>query len=280
MERRMTKEQIQEYERYLCNEEKSRATLEKYRRDLLAFFNFLPQNKQVNKAQVIDYKEYISKRYAPTSVNSMLAALNGFFIFHEWFECRIKPLKIQRRVFAAEEKELNRREYIRLLEAAQKNNNERLMLIMETICATGIRVSELSFITTEALYCGRAVVRCKGKSRLVFLPRKLCSQLRRYAQNHQLKGGPIFVTRNGRPLDRSNIWSDMKALCHSAGVAPSKVFPHNLRHLFAKTYYDLEKDLGRLADLLGHSNVETTRIYTQTSGAEHERQVDRLGLVI
>lgn len=195
-------------------------------------------------------------------------------------ELKIKPLRIQREIFAKPEKELTRDEYRRLVEAADREHNRRLSLLLQTICATGIRVSELRFITLEAIQRGRAVVDCKGKTRTVFLPVDLCRALRRYCREQGIESNVIFQTKNGKPLDRSNIWKDMKALCASAGVESGKVFPHNLRHLFARTFYGLEKDLSRLADLLGHTNITTTRIYTIESGREHAKLLDRMRLVL
>ena len=210
----------------------------------------------------------------------MLAAANGFLQFCGWAELRIKLLKIQRSVFIDEEKELSRSEYERLVRAAKQNENERLALVLQTICATGIRVSELKFITAEAVRCGRAEINNKGKLRIVFLSGKLCRLLTDYLNRQGRTQGPVFVTRNGKPLDRSNIWRDMKSLCQSAGVDPKKVFPHNLRHLFAQTFYAVDHDLSRLADILGHSNISTTRIYTAECGNIHAQQIERLHLII
>lgn len=220
------------------------------------------------------------RHYAAASVNAMLAAVNGFLSFCGWSDCRVKPLKIQRELFCREEQELSREEYLRLVRAAVQSGNERLSLVLQTICSTGIRVSELLFITAEAVRSGRAVVRCKGKTRYILLPERLRRALSAYLAKQKRAAGPVFITRTGKPLDRSNIWRDMKALCKRAGVKAGKVFPHNLRHLFARTFYSLEKDLSRLADILGHTNVSTTRIYTVESGAAHRRQMERMGLVI
>lgn len=280
MDSRMRTEMIIRYETSLRNEERSKATVEKYRRDLTVFYLFLPEDKNITKEAVISYKEHLVTKYAVSSVNSMLAAVNGFLNFMGWTEYKVKPVKTQRKVFSSKEKELTKQEYLRLLEAARKQDNERLSLLMETICATGIRVSELCFITVESLYQGRAEVRCKGKIRTVFLPDKLCKKLKKYVKQKKLCSGSVFVTKSGKALDRSNVWNDMKSLCEQAGVLRSKVFPHNLRHLFARTYYSIEKDLGRLADILGHSNIETTRIYTISTGVEQEKQVALLGLVV
>jgi len=210
----------------------------------------------------------------------MLTVANSFLQFMGWRELRIRPLKIQKSLFCDEEKELTQEEYTHLIHAADQKDNERLSLILQTICATGIRVSELKFITVEAVDMGRAEVNNKGKRRIVFLPGKLCRLLRKYIQKQKITAGAVFVTRNGRPMDRSNIWREMKKLCKSAGVEPGKVFPHNLRHLFARTFYSIEKDLSRLADILGHSSISTTRIYTAESGRVHQKQIERMGLVI
>lgn len=269
---------INEFEIYLHQEERSENTIIKYARDLRALFSFL-SGQPITKETLLAWKDRLIEAYAPASVNSMLAAVNSFL---EWVELpglKVKPLKIQREIYSRPEKELSRDEYRRLVEAADRENNRRLSLLLQTICATGIRVSELQFITTESLQSGRAVVDCKGKTRTVFLPAELTRALRSYCRDQEIETGVIFRTRSGKPLDRSNIWKDMKSLCESAGVEPGKVFPHNLRHLFARTYYQLEKDLSRLADLLGHSNITTTRIYTMESGREHAKQLDRMGLV-
>ena len=247
--------------------------------DLKSYFVFL-QGEAVTKESLVCWKEKLTQGYLPASVNSMLAAVNGFLEWAGYPQYRVKPLKIQREIFTKPEKELSKEEYIRLVKAAEEKQNCRLALILQTICATGIRVSELKFITLESARTGRAVVDCKGKKRTVFLPGALSRALQKYCREHDIKDGVVFCTKNRKPLDRSNIWRDMKRLCCSAGVEPEKVFPHNLRHLFARTYYRMEKDLSRLADLLGHSSVTTTRIYTMESGVEHAKQVDRMGLVV
>ena len=248
-------------------------------RDLKSYFIFL-QGEAVTKESLVCWKEKLTQTYLPASVNSMLAAVNGFLEWAGYPQYRVKPLKIQREIFTKPEKELSKEEYIRLVKAAEEKQNCRLALILQTICATGIRVSELQFITLETARTGRTVVDCKGKKRTVFLPGALSRALQEYCREHGIKEGVVFRTKNRKPLDRSNIWRDMKNLCCSAGVEPEKVFPHNLRHLFARTYYHMEKDLSRLADLLGHSNVTTTRIYTMESGLEHAKQVERMGLVV
>ncbi len=269
---------ITDFETYLRREERSENTIAKYVRDLRALFSFL-DGKEMDKDLLLSWKGHLIEAYAPASVNSMLAAVNTFLDFAGLSGLKVKPLKIQREIFSRPEKELTREEYRRLVEAAEREHNRRLSLLLQTICATGIRVSELQFITVEALQTGRAFVDCKGKTRTVFLPVALIRVLRSYCRMQGIKNGVVFRTKNGSPLDRSNIWRDMKALCISAGVTPGKVFPHNLRHLFARTYYELEKDLSKLADLLGHVNITTTRIYTMESGGTHVKQLERMGLV-
>ena len=275
----ITSSRIAQYAAHLQEQERTKNTVKKYVRDLNSLMMFL-NGQPIAKAAVTAWKEHLSNTYTPATVNSMLAAANGFFHFMDWSKLSVRPLKIQRSLFCDENREMTRAEYVRLVGAAQRQGNERLSLLLQTICATGIRVSELRFITVESVALGRTVVNNKGKRRTVFLPGKLRGLLKKYLKQQKITGGPVFVTRTGKPLDRSNIWRDMKALCESAGVAPDKVFPHNLRHLFARTYYSLEKDLSRLADILGHSNVSTTRIYTAESGLVHARQIDRLELIL
>lgn len=271
--------ELTHYEQFLYIQERSRPTIEAYLRGLRAFAGFL-NGERFTKEAAIRWKEALAGHYAPNTVNAMLAALNGFAEFMGCPQFKVKPLKIQRELFIRPERELTRSEYSRLVNAADRSGNRRLSLVLQTICATGIRVSELRFITAEAVDKGYAQVDCKGKRRTVFLPEKLRRLLGNYLKRQKKTAGAVFTTRNGRPLDRSNIWRDMKALCESAGVESGKVFPHNLRHLFARTYYMLEKDLSRLADILGHTNISTTRIYTAESGSVHARQMERMGLVI
>ena len=209
----------------------------------------------------------------------MLSSLNRFFTYNEWFDCRVKQLKIQKQIFVSEKKELTKAEYNKLLQAALSQDNRRLYMLMQTICSTGIRVSELQYITVEAVNNGQAVIRCKGKMRVVMLTHELCKALKSYLREEKIKSGSVFVSKNGNPLNRSNIWHDMKKLCEAAGVDKNKVFPHNLRHLFARTYYSIEKDIVRLADILGHSNINTTRIYTIETGEIHRKQLQKLGLL-
>ncbi len=270
---------IESFTMYLREQEKSSSTIERYKHNLITLYKFL-KNEPVTKNKIIEWKEYLVKKYAATSVNAMLAAINTFLSFVGWVECKVKPLKIQKNLFCREEKELTKEEYLRLIKAAENTKNRRLSLVIQSICATGIRVSELAFITVEAVKKGRAVVNCKSKTRTIFLSEKLRRSLIQYIAEQKRTSGPVFVTKTGRALNRSNIWRDMKNLCESANVNPEKVFPHNLRHLFARTYYTLEKDLFRLADILGHSNVNTTRIYTMESGAIHAKQIEHMKLVI
>lgn len=277
MLRIITEENIRLFEKYLFEEEKSAATVEKYVRDVRAFLSYA--GNEVEKKTVLDYKAHLCKNYAPASVNAALSSLNSFFSFCAWHELRVKNVKIQRQIFASCERELTKEEYTRLLRAARARGNERLYLLMQTICSTGIRVSELKFVTVRAVAAGCAEISCKGKRRRVFLPAELCKMLRKYIKEQKIKSGSVFVSKNGNPLDRSNIWSDMKKLCRAAGVSQKKVFPHNLRHLFARTYYAVQKDIVRLADILGHASVNTTRIYTAESGEVHRKQIQKLGLL-
>ena len=270
---------IQEYLLYLKEQERSNTTIQKYAHELYSLLEFL-QDRVISKSILIDWKQKLIDKYAPASVNTKLAAVNGYLQFNGWHNLMLKPLKIQRSLFLEEEKELTREEYVRLVKAAQAKENERLALVIQTICATGIRVSELKFITVEAVLSGRAEIANKGKRRVVFLPDQLRKVLKKYIRNQKKTAGAVFTTRTGKPLDRSNIWRDMKKLCESARVSEKKVFPHNLRHLFARTFYSVEKDLSRLADILGHANLGTTRIYTAESGAVHARQMERLKLIV
>lgn len=236
-------------------------------------------SREITKILTLEYKKELCEKYAPASVNAAISSLNSFFEFAGWHDIRIKALKIQRQIFSNKDKELTKAEYERLLTAAKNKKNERLYLLMQTICSTGIRVSELKFVTCEAVKKGQAVISCKGKMRTIFLPKELCRMLKEYIKEQGIKGGSVFVSRNGKPLDRSYIWKMLKNLCEAAGVSKDKVFPHNFRHLFARTYYSLQKDIVRLADILGHSSVETTRIYTIETGDICRRQIQKLGLL-
>lgn len=256
----LNRKNIETYLQYLREQEKSAGTLEKYKRELYELLSFL-SGKNESKEELISWKAQLEQKYRPAGVNGRLVAANGFFSFFGRYDLRMKLLRIQKEIFAKEEKELTKGEYIRLVQAAERKGNMRLSLVIQTICATGIRVSELQYITVESLKKGRAEVNCKGKRRVIFLPMDLLRKLKNYAKEKGISTGVIFCTRTGCPLNRCNIWSDMKKLCRDAQVNPQKVFPHNLRHLFARTFYSLEKDIAKLADLLGHSNIETTRIY-------------------
>ncbi len=276
--RKITNEHIEGFKNYLIEEEKSKNTIDKYLRDVMAFMLWMC-SRELCKAIVLEYKTEIMENYSPISVNSMLSSLNSFFEYNNWNDLKVKTLKIQRRIFSNKEKELSKAEYERLLTAAKKKKNQRLYYLMQTICSTGIRVSELRCITKEAVKVGQAIISCKGKMRVVILPKELCRMLKGYIKESGIKSGPVFVSRNNKPLDRSYIWKILKSLCKSAGVSQEKVFPHNLRHLFARTYYSLQKDIVRLADILGHSSINTTRIYTIETGDTHRRQIQKLGLL-
>lgn len=274
----ITKKSINAFRQYLIDEEKSPSTLEKYMRDVRVFAAWLGE-RTPQKSLVLEYKANLINEFAPASVNSILSSLNSFFEFCGLLNLKVKLLKIQRQIFADHGRELSKKEYEKLLHAAYQKENKRLYYLMQTICSTGIRVSELRFITVDAVRCGQARINCKGKLRTVILPRQLCKILSQYIRERKITSGSVFVTKNGKPLDRSNIWSDMKKLCESADVDSTKVFPHNLRHLFARTYYSLQKDVVRLADILGHSSINTTRIYTMETGEIHRSQIQKLGLL-
>lgn len=274
----ITNELMENFMLYLIEEERSKNTVEKYIRDVRAFYECIG-NKELQKSDILAYKKTLCEKYSPKSVNSMLSSLNAFFLFAGRHDLKVKTLKIQRRIFADKNKELTKTEYDRLLTAAMDKKNERLYYLMQTIASTGLRVSEIKYVTVAAVNTGLATINCKGKIRQVFLPKQLCKMLKKYIKAQNIKGGSVFVSRSGRPLDRSNIWKMLKALCEAAGVSKNKVFPHNFRHLFARTFYSLQKDIVRLADILGHSSVETTRIYTMESGIMHKKQLQRLGLL-
>ncbi len=274
----ITKEWRKKFKNFLREMERSERTIEKYMRDVLRFAEFVGDD-ELTKEAVVRFKENLRRELSPVSTNSVLAAVNCFLKFLGVPELSVKAFKIQRRLFSPKS-ELSESEYKRLVKAAFKADNERLALLIQTICSTGIRVSELKYITVEAVKSGRAEVSCKGKFRIIFIPDKLRAILLNYAAKEKISSGTVFVTRSGKPIDRSNIWRDMKKLCVSANVSPDKVFPHNLRHLFARTFYSLEKDILRLSDILGHSSISTTRIYTMESGTEHARQVNLLNLEV
>lgn len=278
-ELKLTQELIAAYGHHLRQEERALATIDKYLRDTKAFALWL-EDRAVSRESVTAWKEHLlSKNYAPTTINAALAALNGLFRFLGWDECRAKFLKVQHRAFRDAAKELTRQDYERLVVTARERGKNRLSLLMETICATGIRVSETQYITVEAARDCRAVISLKGKIREILIPNKLAKKLLQYAHKNKIACGEIFLTASGKGIGRRQIWEEMKRLCQYAGVKSAKVFPHNLRHYFATVYYRAYKDIVKLADVLGHSSIETTRIYLLTSGAEHQRQLDRLGLV-
>ena len=276
----LTENKIAAFVVYLKNEEKSENTVEKYIRDVRAFAAYAGE-VDITKEMVISYKnKLISDNYAVRSINSMLASINSLLTFLGWADFKVKSIKLQRQIYCHEEKELTKAEYMRLINTAKQKGNERLNLILQTICGTGIRVSELQYITVEAVKCSEAVVSLKGKTRSVFIVKELQKKLLRYAAEQKIHSGCIFITRTGKPISRTNIWREMKSLCEQAGVNPQKVFPHNLRHLFARTFYGIEKDIAKLADILGHSSINTTRIYIITTGNEHRQRMENMRLII
>ena len=275
----ITEPLLEDFRRYLISEERSAGTIEKYLRDIRAFSSYA-EGRGVTKELMILWKESLGERgYAPVTINSMLSSLNVLFRFLHWDDCQVKFLRVQRRVFRDPSRELTKAEYYRLVETARDHGRERLALIMETICSAGIRVSEVRFITLEAVKSHTTDVYLKGKVRTITLPGKLCKKLIKYARAHHISSGVIFRTRSGKPLSRKQIWAEMKSLCEAAGISPSKVFPHNLRHLFARTFYRMHRDIVKLADTLGHSSIDTTRIYLISTGEEHRSLIERLRLV-
>lgn len=274
----LTEACISAYHEKLILEEKSTATIQKYLRDVRAFFLFVG-SAELSKELVMAYKrQLVEQGYAVRSINSMLVSINGLLSFLGCPDCRVKAIRQQRETYCAEERELSKAEYLRLLDAAKKK--PQLRLVIETICSTGIRVSELMYFTVEAVSRGEVNVNCKAKTRRILLPKKLQRLLLEHARGNGIRSGAIFITRGGNPLNRSNIWSAMKKLCAAAGVQASKVFPHNLRKLFARTFYGIEKDIAKLADILGHSSIDTTRIYIISTGTEHRRKIEQLGLIV
>jgi len=267
------------YKEYLIENERSKATIEKYIRDVIFFRKYL-SNKPFDKKIILEYKSFLKKQYALSSANSMLAAMNSFFKFKGMLEFCVKLFVLQNRIYCSDNMELSKDEYISLIKTAEKNNNIRLSLIIQTICVTGIRISELKFITIESIYKGEAEVSCKGKTRIVFLINELRKRLLNYARDNNIISGPIFITKKGNFIDRSNVWTEMKKLCLEANVSECKVFPHNLRHLFARSFYEIDKDIVRLSDVLGHSNINTTRIYIVSSGKEHLRKMENMTLLV
>lgn len=276
----LNEKKMERFHTFLLEEERGSRTVEKYMRDIRKFYEFLGSDKQVTKETVMEYKESLRKSYKISSANSMIASLNCMFEFLGWCDCKVRSFRNQKQMFCEKEKELSKEEYCRLVDTARAEGNERLAMVLQTICGTGIRISELESITVEAAKAGKAVVVGKGKRRVIFLPKKLRIYLQAYCRRNGIASGPVFRTRSGRAMDRSNIWLEMKKLGARAKVNPEKVFPHNLRHLFARTCYKVKKDIVYLADILGHSSIETTRIYTISSGQEHMEMLSQLELVI
>lgn len=274
----ITEEKISEFAQYLLEEEKSENTIKKYIRDVRKFYGFA-EEKELSKALTVEYKAVLTEKYKPSSVNSILAAINKFMDFLNFPRFKVKPLKIQRTLFLPEEKELRRDEYYRLVDAAKNSGNQRLTLIIETIASTGIRISELKFITVKAVQEKCVDINCKGKRRLVLLTKKLCRALKNYIKDKKIRLGPVFVTSSGKPLDPSNIRKELKKLAEPAKVSQKKIFPHNFRHFFARLFYSQTKDIVRLSDILGHSSIDTTRIYTMESGIVHRLQLEKLNLI-
>lgn len=281
MEKIITDELLKTYETYLQEEEKAISTINKYLCDLKKLQNFA-QGRAIDKKMMVEYKQYLinDRKYAEGSVNSFLVAANCFFKFLGWQELSVKLIRIQKEIFCPVNKYLTKNEYKRLVRTAKEYKNTRLTMILQTICATGIRVSELQFVTVKAVESGCIFIRNKGKSRKAFLPTKLRKQLKYYIHNHHIFAGYVFITSSGRKVDRSNIWREMKAICEKAKVDKQKVFPHNLRHLFAHCFYELERDIAKLADVLGHQNIETTRIYIKSTGEEHLKQLEKMKLIL
>jgi integrase/recombinase XerD len=278
--KKITKETMEAWRCYLKEQEKSQATIEKYMRDVRRFYEFLPEEKRIRRESILEYKEQLLMSYKISSVNSMLIALNGFLTFSGLEHMKVRICRFQRPLVSDPGRELGFEEYRRLVQEAEHQGKHRLAMVIQTLCATGIRISELSYITWEAVQTGRGAVCLKGKTRVIILPNKLRKELEQYCREADIYSGPVFISKRGKPLDRSNIWMEMKRLCRQAGVEEQKVFPHNLRHLFARTYYQKNHDIVYLADILGHSSVDTTRIYTSISIHDHERVLDEMELIV
>ena len=279
MEAILNEEKILKFGRYLVQEERSAATVEKYLRDVKYFYGFC-EGAPLTKEKIIEYKSRLVDKYTPRSANSMLAALNAFLRFIGRLDLCVRQFKIQREAYISAEREITKAEYESLCIAAKRKRNEKLSLIIQTICSTGIRVSELRYVSVEACRTGEAVVSCKGKTRRIFILDKLRKSLLAYCKREGIASGAVFVTRGGAPISRNSVWRQMKSLCKEAGVEPTKVFPHNLRHLFARTFYGIEKDIAKLADILGHASINTTRIYIVTTGEEHRRKMENMRLLL
>lgn len=279
MRRKITRHMLEQFSASLSENEKSEQTVEKYLRDVRCFVQFA-DGRHINKEMILEYKSKLERRYAVSSANSMIAALNAFFRFAGWQDYSVKQFRVQRKAFCSEEKELTKAEYASLVRTAERQGNERLSLLLQTICGTGIRVSEVQFITVKAVERGEAIVSCKSKTRSVFIIRELRQKLLAYCRKNQIEKGQVFITKSGNAMSRIQIWRQMKALCAEAGVNPDKVFPHNLRHLFARVFYGIEKDIAKLADILGHSSIDTTRLYIITTGTEHRRKMEIMHLIL
>ncbi|MFI3214277.1 MAG: tyrosine-type recombinase/integrase [Eubacteriales bacterium] len=279
IEKKKMDEWILSYEVFLEEEEKSHNTISKYCKDIRMFLEYL-NGAEIDKKKIMQFKEALLEKYMPNSVNSILAAINHFLGWLGQENNKVKLIKIHKDIFSNPEKEITKEEYLRLVKCAKEKGDIRLSLLLQTICGTGIRVSELRYITVDAVILGRVQVNCKGKNRTVFLSKQLCKALKKYCKDENIQSGGIFLTKTGKALDRSNIWKMMKGLCCQAKVDESKVFPHNLRHLFAKAYYQVNKDIAKLADLLGHTNINTTRIYMMESGTNHRRQLEKMNLFV
>lgn len=275
----LTDEVIKTFKTHLIEEEKSAATVEKYLRDATAFTLFAA-GQEITKELVVSYKEMIAEDYAVASVNSMLSSINSILEFLGWYDCKVKQLKAQRDIYRPAEKDLTEEEYKKLVRIAEEKGKRQLSLILQTIAATGMRVSELKYVTVKALKRGEAIVKCKGKNRKVFILPELCEILKKFAKDNEIRHGAIFLDKSGNPIHRTTVWRQMKSLCKAAGISPSKVFPHNLRHLFAKVYYKLHNDIAKLADILGHSSINTTRIYLVSTGDEHKKQIEQMRLLV
>lgn len=279
MERIINMEKLEAFKVNMYLNEKSQNTINKYMHDIKLFCSYV-ENKEICKGLMIKFKEHLITKYTVASANSMIAAINSFLRYLGWLDCCIKQFKVQRKVYCSDEKELTKEEYVKLVTTAKKKGNERLNLLLQTICGTGIRVSELKYITVESVKKGEAEVSCKGKVRVIFIVKELKKKLLSYAAKQGIKSGEIFITKNGKSINRSNIWREMKNLCLEANVNPDKVFPHNLRHLFARTFYRIEKDIAKLADILGHSSIDTTRIYIITTRTEHKKKMENMRLIL
>lgn len=277
----ITSELLEKYENYLYEEEKSPATIQKYMRDLSKLSSFA-DGREISKQLVIEYKQHLrdAGEYKTSSINSFLVAANRFFEYMDCYELKVKTFKMQKETFVPETRELSKEEYKKLVRAAEQSGKIRISMIIQTICATGIRVSELPAITVQAVKRGMATIRCKGKERQILIPRELQVRLLRYIRRQGIRRGVVFRTRGGKAVDRTSIWREMKKLCEEARVNSDKVFPHNLRHLFARTFYGMYQDIVKLADMLGHSNIETTRIYLKESYSEHQKQLQNMGLLV